>query len=272
MEVQIRRREEISHLPTKVINESKVFLGSHFDGRVPLSGLTKEEEKKYLPQILGVSANHQDFQKEVREFWATMGFVVPMVGTVLDATVDEESGEPNNLEDWIKFKWCQKHKLVALSKEEMEKDPRKKFYIYNPEADAARANNKIQLMKKADAAFINTMKKGGVEKARRIIRILDVVNPDSLSDTQVENKLYELKQERPEDFLTIALDKNMDIKAEIHELINNEIFRRVGGQILYIDKVIGETINDAVAWYKDDKNSAVVADLKAKLKELKTVR
>lgn len=270
MEVQIIRREEVSHLPTKVLNESKIFLGSHFDGRAPLTGLTKDEEKKYLPQIIGVSANHPEFTTKAREFWATMGFLIPVGGVVLDITVDE-NGTPYNLEDWIKYKWAKRHKLVAPNKEALENDPRKKFYIHDPEEADRRKHATIQVQKQADIEFIKATQDPA--KARRIVRMMNnVVNPDNLTDHQVENQLYDLKNSDPARFLSIAQDKKLDVKAEIQEMIEHQILRKVGNQIIYIDQVVGESMDDAVAWMQNQRNSTIVTDLKAKLKEIKSTR
>lgn len=268
MEVQIIRREEISHLPTKVMNESKITIGSHFEpnGRGPLRGLSREEEDKYLPRILGADPKEPTYRQKVQEFWATMSIPVPVGGAVLDITVDEQ-GEPYNLEDWIRYKWAQKHRYVASNKLEMDKDPRKKFYIRDPEEDTRRKNASIQVQKQADIEFIKASQ--DPEKGRRIIRIMNnVINPDVLSDSQVENELFELKNNEPARFLTVAKDKKLDTKAEIQSLVTAQILRKVGQQIIYIDQVIGDTMDDAVAWYTNPKNSTIVTDLKAKLKEL----
>lgn len=267
MEVQILRREEVSHLPNTVINEAKVFLGSHFVGRQPLKGLTDEEEKKYLPQLIGVSANHPEFAARVRMFWADMGFLVPSVGKVLDTTVDE-NGEPYNVEDWIRYRWAKVHKYVAANENEMKKNPRKKFYIRDPEEQDRLKNATIQAMKQADIEFIKATK--DPSKTRRIIRMLRKdINPDYLNDSQAENELYDLKQKDPVEFFKIASDTKLDTKAEITELIGLEILRRVGNQIIYIDEIVAESLEDAVLWYQNPKNSSIVATLKAKLNEIR---
>lgn len=270
MQVQIRRREEISHLPTKVINESKIFLGSHFDGRQPLRGLSKEDEAKYLPDMIGVSANHPDFSAKAREYWANMGFLVPSTGVVLDITVDED-GNPYNLEDWISHQWALRHKLVADSKDSLENDPRKKFYIHNPEEENQRKNSSVQVRKAADVEFIKAAK--DMDKARRIVRMLDGnINPDAMSEVQVENRLFDLKNEKPKEFLAIARDTNLDVKAEIQEMVEYEILQRIGNQVVYIDQVIGQSLEEAVVWFKDKKNSSIVTQLRAKLSEFKKRR
>lgn len=270
MEVQIIRREEISHLPTKVLNESKIFLGSHFDGRAPLKGLSDEEEKKYLPQIIGVGVDHPEFTSKAREFWATMGFLVPVGGVVLDITTDE-NGHPYNIEDWLKYKWALRHKQVAANKQTLEKDPRKKFYIHDRNEAERRKHATIQVQKQADIEFIKACQ--DMTKARRIVRMMDnVVDPDTLSEHQVENKMFDLKNSEPERFLSIAKDSKLDVKAEIQQMIDAQILRKVGNQIIYIDQMIGESMNDAVAWMQNQRNSTIVADLKAKLKEMSTVR
>lgn len=269
MEVQIRRREEVSHLPTKVLNEARIFIGSHLENGHPMRGLSREDEKKYLPPIIGVQPDHPTWEQKCREYWAEMGFLVPSGGVVLDVTVDPETKEPRKLDDWIKYQWVKKHKLVAHSEKAMENDPRKKFWIFNPEEATRRKNKEIQGRKAADVEFIKAAK--DPEKGRRIIRMLKGnINPDILSDQQVENELYDLKNDDPVNFYKIASDKKLDVKAELMELLAFDVLRRVGNQIIYIDQVIGETIDDAVAWYQNPKNSNVVTTLKAKLKELKS--
>jgi len=267
MEVQVLRREQVSHLPTEVINESKVFLGSHFVRRQPLKGLSDEEERKYLPRILGISPEHPEFERRSQDFWAEMGFLVPSSGVVLDVTKNED-GTPYNLEDWIKYQWALKHKLVAINEQELLRDPRKKFYIRDPQEQDRLKNATIQSMKAADVEFIKATKDPA--KARRIIRMMTkTVNPDTLNDAQAENVLYDIKQKDPVTFYKIASDSKLDVKAEIMELVELDVLRKIGNQVIYIDDIIAETFDDAVIWYQNPKNSSIVATLKAKLNEVR---
>ena len=51
-------------------------------------------------------------------------------------------------------------------------------------------------------------------------------------------------------------------------MVTASVLRRIGNQVIYIDEVIGDTLEDAVVYLKDKKNSGTLTVLRAKLKEL----
>ena len=93
-------------------------------------------------------------------------------------------------------------------------------------------------------------------------------NPDRMTDEQVENALYEIKNKEPKKFIRIAIDKNLEIKAEVEEMVSAGVLRRIGNQVIFIDEVLGDTMEDTVVHLKDKKNSGKLTILRAKLKEL----
>jgi len=103
---------------------------------------------------------------------------------------------------------------------------------------------------------------------KRILRLITSVNPDRLTDDQVENQLYEIKDKNPAKFLKIASDKNLEIKAEIEEMVTAGVMRKIGNQIIFIDDIIGDTLDNAVVYLRDKKNSSTLTVLRAKLREL----
>ena len=101
---------------------------------------------------------------------------------------------------------------------------------------------------------------------KRIIRLMsNTTNPDTFTREELENMLYEMKNDKPAKFLKIATDKHLELKSEIEEMVSLEI----GNQVIYIDEILGETLNDAVIQLKDKKNSGKLMELRAKLKEAK---
>ena len=62
-------------------------------------------------------------------------------------------------------------------------------------------------------------------------------------------------------------DKNLEVKAEVEELVSAGVLRRIGNQVVYLDEVIGEDLDDAVVYLKNKKNSGILTILRAKLKE-----
>ena len=85
---------------------------------------------------------------------------------------------------------------------------------------------------------------------------------------QIENSLYEIKNSNPKKFVRIATDKNLELKAEIEEMVTAGVLRKIGNQIIYIDEVLGENMDNAVVYLKDKKNSGTLTVMRAKLKEL----
>jgi len=264
--VIIRRKEVLGHLPKEIRAAAKITIGSIYVGRQPLRGVEGEEAHKLLSGILDVPPGHEAWPRLEKDFWASMALKIPFEGKELDITVDEE-GNPHNVMDYITFKWCKKHRQVAETKEEMERVGGKKFYIYDPERDLLKKNAKVKVGKEADKEFIKAS--ADVAKMRRLIRLLSKgSNPEKLTDVEVENSLYELKSSEPAKFLKLALDKDLDLKAEIEEMVSKDVLRKIGNQYIYGDETIGENQNDTIVYFKNKKNSGAVNAMRAQLKTL----
>tara|TARA_R100001509_G_scaffold76676_1_gene42944 strand:+ start:82 stop:888 length:807 start_codon:yes stop_codon:yes gene_type:complete len=264
--VIIRRKEVLGHLPEEIRAAAKITIGSIYVGRQPLKGVEGEEAHKLLGQILDVPPTHEAWPRLEKEFWATMNCKVPFAGKELDITVDDE-GNPHNVMDYITYRWCKKHRQVAETKEEMERVGGKKFYIYDPERDLLKKNAKVKISKEADKEFIKVS--SDVDKMRRLLRLLSKnSNPEKLTKLEVENTLYELKSKEPAKFLKFAIDKDLELKAEIEEMVSKDVLRKIGNQYIYGDETIGENQTDAIVYFKNKKNSGAVNAMRAQLKTL----
>ena len=104
---------------------------------------------------------------------------------------------------------------------------------------------------------------------RRILRVFGNPKPENLSEIEVENTLYEVKDKQAEKFLKIVLDKNLDLRAEIEEMIALGVIRKIGNQHIYGEETIGENITDTIIYFKNKKNSGQVNAMRAQLKTLK---
>ena len=101
------------------------------------------------------------------------------------------------------------------------------------------------------------------------MRVLSNTNPDKLTALEVENNLYEFKGKNPEKFLKAALDKDLDLKDEIADMVQNDIIRKIGNQHIHGDETLGEDLRDTIIYFKNKKNSGQVNAMRAKLKEVK---
>ena len=263
--VFLRRQEVNNHLPKAVRAEAITKLSSVYVNRQPLKGCTPAEEKELMQEILDVSPEHVDWPKHSKTFWAELTVPVGFTGVELEVGLDE-SGKPLSIMDYLKYKFALKHPYVALTREEMESDFNKRFYIQDLSREDKVKNNGIQFKKDADKEFIKLS--GNPKNMRRVLRLLSNTNPARMTDEQVENSLYELKNAKTKKFLKIAKDKNLEIKAEIEEMVSASVLRKIGNQIIFIDEVLGNTLEDTVVYLKDKKNSGTLTILRAKLKEL----
>ena len=171
--------------------------------------------------------------------------------------------------DYIKYNFAIKHPYVALTKEEMNTDSTKKFYIQDLTREDKVKNNSIKLKKDADKEFIKVS--SNLSNMKRILRLMSNSNPERMTEDQIENSLYELKNSNPKKFIRVATDKNLEVKAEIEEMISAGVLRKIGNQVIFIDEVLGDTIEDTVVHLKDKKNSGKLTILRAKLKELSLI-
>ena len=266
--VTIRQKELLNHLPKAVRAEAVYKLSSVYVNRQPLKGFTAEEEKKYLNGILDVNPEHGDWPKHSKEFWANLTIPVGFTGVELEIGLDEDDF-PLSIMDYIKYRFAIKHPHVALTKEEMDSTFAKKFYIQDLSRADKIKNNEIQFKKDADKEFIKIS--SNEKSMKRVLRLMSNTDPDRMTEDQIENSLYELKNSDPKKFIRIATDKNLDLKAEIEEMVSAGVVRRIGNQVIFIDEVLGDTIDDAVVHLKDKKNSGKLIILRAKLKELSLV-
>jgi hypothetical protein len=266
--VTIRQKELLNHLPKAVRAEAVYKLSSVYVNRQPLKGFTAEEEKKYLNGILDVAPDHVEWPKHTKEFWANLTIPVGFTGVELEIGLDDNDN-PLSMMDYIKYNFALKHPHVALTKEEMDTTFGKKFYIQDLARVDKVKNNEIQMKKDADKEFIKVS--SNLEAMKRVLRLMSNTNPDRMTEDQIENSLYELKNAEPKKFVRIATDKNLSLKAEIEEMVSAGVVRKIGNQVIFIDEVLGDTMDDAVIHLKDKKNSGKLTTLRAKLKELSLV-
>lgn len=264
--VYLRRKDLMNHLPKELRASAVMKLSSVYVNRQPLKGFDPKDEKKYLNGILDVEPGHVEWPKHSKRYWSDLTIPVGFEGVELEVGLDEE-GNPLSIMDYIKYRFALRHPHVAMSKDEMTKEFGKRFYIHDPLKDITTRNNTIQLKKDADKAFIQVS--GKSDKMIWMLRLLsNTVRPETLTETQIENYLYDIKESEPKRFLKIASDKNLEVKAEIEAMVSAGVLRKIGNQIIFIDEILGDTMEDTVIHLKDKKNSGKLTILRAKLKEL----
>lgn len=263
MEIQIRRRESKSYLPPEVVADSKKILASIYINQGPLRVDGTEE---LVADLIGARTTDQNFSKLFNEWWADLRIDIPMEGYTLNIAKNE-SGKPLKIRDYLIYEWAKIHKLVAQTRAEMETNPFKQFYIYNPEVETGFVNKAVVMKRKAYALFATISDDD--HKMNHIIRLLSNTDPRNMNKLQKENFISELIENDSQKFLVIAQDKHLETKSEIEELVSANVVSKIGNQYYYIEEKLGENIEEAVLYWNDKKNSQRVLEMKAKLKEIR---
>jgi hypothetical protein len=264
--IYVRRRETMGHLPKEIRAAAKIRIGSIFVNRLPLKGVEGEEEAQLLRPILNVPPTHQDWPQKAHDFWASLSLLVPFEGRELEVGLRDDKS-PINPMDYIYWRWIQRHKHVAETETLMLDNAEKRFYIYDPEREKVKRNELVKFKKDADKEFLKL--DGDYSRMRKLLRVcVPGTNPDKMMDMDVENALYEEKEKRPKTFLRYATDENLDTQAEIEELVEEGILRRIGNQVIFGDETIGQDMKDTIVYFKNRRNSGQVNVMRARLREI----
>lgn len=264
----IKRRPNNTKIPDDLYKESTRKIGSKLTSSgEPLTGLTFEEEKKWLSQHLSISPQDVGFRKAVKDFWFNISIVVPQPGVELEIGLDG-SGEPINLLDYVKYRFLMKCPEVADDEQALRSDPTKKYFIDDPVAKKQEKYDSMKQQKEAYKAFILvTSDEKNDTKVKHLFRMLTGNNPDIFERMDIEMALEKISKETPNLFLKYYSNKNLEMEALIAEAVSYEIIHKFGESYRYFDQMIGDNIDSAVAYLMDKKNSETLTVIKQKIKE-----
>jgi hypothetical protein len=252
----------MGHLPKEVRAGAISKVSSVYVNRQPLKGVEGDEAKKLMTGFLDVNPDHVDWPKHEKVFWTNLTIKVPFEGIEFEVGVDK-NGKPYNLDHYLKYRFCLKHPYVADAKKDLI--GKQRFYFIDADKDVKDKNKKVKVRKEADKEFIKAS--SDEKKMDMLIRLLSKTNPTKLTRDQKENTLYDLKDAEPAKFFKLATDKSLEMKAEIDEMVEHGVLRKIGNQVVYIDEILGETVEDTIIYLKNKKNSGTLTVLRAKLKE-----
>lgn len=221
-------------------NKCKTYLRANLTRTGSLNtGLTLDDEKR-LEQALGYSDG--ELAKSNIEFWKSYSVVVDETGLTLNI---------DNPYDELRYLLLKSHKRVANGIDML--NPSKDFVMINKESEAI-AKNKVN-RKKIDA--IVEYKKMTPEQMRRCLKVLGI-NAGNSSVEVVESSLFEFIENNPADFFIKWVENNdRDIEYLISQAVTKNIVRKNRTSYYYGTDLLGGTLEDAIAYMKDKKNSDI---------------
>lgn len=294
----IRRRPRIGNLPGQEHEDSKQKIGSSYKGSSVNRGITLEEEKRWLKQILSLSPESPNWELATEEYWKNISRPVP-AGDGLELEVglryeNEEDykrdlntlknengvvvnpkGNPINIADYILYRYCLGYVEVANSFDLVGMSPKINFYIYSKEKEIQ--EKKISQNQKRDAyqlLYGNLSDRNWVDYMLRCLidsnskyTIKDLSTKD---DDEKDILLEETMNRNPSKFIAFGKDKNLELKALIELAIAIGALGRISNTAtVTMDGVtIGNDLDEAVAFFNNPKNAQALGTVKAQTKVL----
>lgn len=254
------------NLPQAVIADTVRGLSPEYKNGSILKGITKAEEDELLPRILGINKEDPRYYDRVDEFWNNLSVPVKYSeGLLLDCSTDSE-GKPINPKDYILYKRACESNKVAKSEAEARTSNAYWFFIYDEESAKRTLNSNVKDVTKATQLYTEHEDD---ENTLDMLVWMFGEDPNRMDKAEKQNSLFEKVQGSPKEYIEYASDKNLSIKSEIYAMMHNGIIRKIGSTFISGEHTLGDSIDDAIAFLKDPKNSALVNNMKATLKQAK---
>jgi len=264
--VFIKRRVANTKIDTSVYNGTITSIGATFDksGRTN-TGLTPEEEKIIMPKIIGIKPEDTEFDLKVQKYFQDLTIrVIWEEPYVLEIGLNED-GFPINPTDYVKYKFAIANKNeVAIHKSEAKGI--KRFYIEDPNLEIDSKYDLLKLKKEAFKEFYKLS--DNTEKINMILSVLGI-DVRNISEKEKELEIENYIEKYPQKFIDVISDKNLEIKSFIENCITAQVITKIGNTYLDGDIELGKSLDEAVMFLKDKKNSDILVKLKARLETFK---
>jgi len=189
-------------------------------------------------------------------------------------------GTPLNIPDYLAWRYCLLTSQVANTPEVANNSTKIRFYLHNAE-DAKKAKKDANLKStNAIKVYADMLNKDSSIKlmeavciSKKLVSWEEFKNRDwKADDTQATVLQY--ATDKPVDFLATVADKNLQVKATIQSYIYCSLLTELPSSSIITDAsdpsiVLGDNLNDAIAFFSRDTNKAYLSALEAKFKSLK---
>ena len=253
--------------------DHQLRIGASFAG--PQSGvllgrviLTPDEERKYMPAIIGIQPTHMEWDKILNEYWANIQVNIPYDGLQIEIgynVMSETEKEPLNIMDWILYKYCLRYSGVANSINDVGSSTNIRFYLFKDSEEKA-AKVKMKAIK--DEAVLTRM---DIEKDTDKMNSIIILSGNPLNKYLAENQmlLTDIAESNPAKFLELAKDKNLLEKAFVERLIGFGLMTRPLNStlVIYDGAQVGANLEETTYWLKQPANSATLLTLREQLKQ-----
>lgn len=269
---------------------SKKSIGSYFEsksGKGIGCGLSFEERELLMPRIIDIPKEDRGFLPGVKAFFESLVTHVPYehgveleIGLTIDnklpITFWHEAQERFNLPiapmDYIRYRHAQKHPRVSPSVQDAKGNMLVDFYIYDP---ASTLVENVELSNTKDKALKIYMKLREERNPEKIDMMLTLMEKDPREftgigkDDEKAEFLRNAADTRAVDFVAAHEGKHFEEEYLLRSMLNVGVVRQIGNQFINKEtgKIIGNTREEALYFFKDPVHSDQISILKAQMQE-----
>lgn len=226
------------------------YLGSYWTRSGNLyTGLTVEDARR-LEKAIGYPEGELDPNSN---FWNIFTVKIGRNDLILNT---------DNPYDELQYLFLKGHKRVANGLKNIT--PSTDYVMIDRDSEAEETNKLNKIKREA----YRELDKMSIEDMRKCLRLYGIKS-DNMSNELVEAKITEQIEKSPRLFISKWVDNpNKELNYIIEEAISKNIIRRNRTQYYFGTDLIGNGIDDAIAYLKDKKNNdikmAILQEIKSK--------
>lgn len=301
--VYIRRKKNSAQLPREGewTDESIAKIGPGYSGQSVLRGLTSDEEKRWLPPIIGIDPNSQNWEKATFDYWNSISKDIPPsnpdgsgglkleVGLKYDnedqylADINAPKswadtcnkmplGTPININDYILWRFSLVYSRVANTPDDVGKSPKIEFYLFSQEKKVK--DDILSLKQRRSATQLMYSHIGDREWVEFMLRMFikndkaptyGIKDLSSISIDEKDILLDKYMQSNPVLFVLYGEDKALEMKAFIEFAVALGVLGRIPNTstVTLDHETLGNDLDQVVSFLNNPKNIDTLGRIKA---------
>jgi len=236
-------------------------IGSYWKGGKIGTGLTYEEQRVLMPEILFCDAGDRDFRSKCEQYFHEINIKVAKEGTTLEVGLDEH-GVPLNVIQYVYYKHCLDNPLVAKDKKTGVGNPLIKWYIEDPDAELNSEKALEDIKDKATQLYLSNK-----DNTKIVDMVLDLSGVKSIESKKLLD-FKKLSASKPVEFIKLIEDKDILLRYMLSKAISQNVLKRIGTAIVWTEsgEALGQTMDEVLIKLKDKTGVPDVNKIKAALK------
>ena len=236
-------------------------IGAYWKGGKTGTGLTYEEQRKFMPEIIFCDAEDKEFRKMCETYFHEINIKVDKEGTPLEVGVDEH-GVPLNTIQYVYHKHCLDNPRIAKDKKTGLGNPLIKWYIEDPDMELNAEKETEAVKDKATQLYLTNK-----DNNKIVDMVLDLSGIKSIESKKLLD-FKKLSASKPVEFIKLIEDKDILLRYMLSKAISQGVLKRIGTAIVWSEsgESLGQTMDEVLVKLKDKSGVPEVNKIKASLK------